>query len=267
MTILEEIFAYKRIEIAQRKQEKPIIELESEIRKNLPPVDFLEVLKNRSHPALIAEIKRRSPSRGLLSADFDPLNLARIYQENGAAALSILTDEHFFGGSLDILRRVSEQILSENKPRLPLLQKDFIFDTYQVYEARTCGADAILLIAASLDEGLLRDLNRLSLELCMTPLIEVHNANELLKVLRIHPRLIGINNRNLRDFNVNLETIDSLRPAIPPDIFLVAESGIHTIEDVRHLEGIGVNAILVGEALVTARDIPAQVRCLAQVEA
>jgi indole-3-glycerol phosphate synthase len=266
MTILEEIFTFKRLEIAKRKHEKPLIELESEIRKNLPPVDFLEVLKNRSHPALIAEIKRRSPSRGLLSKDFDPLNLARIYQENGAAAISILTDEHFFGGSLDILRQVSEKILSENKHRLPLLQKDFIFDTYQVYEARTYGADAILLIAASLDEGLLRDLNSLSQELCMTPLVEVHNADELQKALRIQPRLIGINNRDLRDFNVNLETIHSLRSAVPPDIFLVAESGIHTIEDIRHLEGIGVNAILVGEALVTARDIPTKVRCLAQME-
>jgi indole-3-glycerol phosphate synthase len=266
MTILQEIFAHKRLEIAGRKLEKTLAELRADVRRAPPPIDFCQALINRPHPALIAEIKRRSPSRGLLSREFDPLRLARIYQENGAAAISILTDEHYFGGGLDILSQVSDQIINGKTSRIPLLQKDFICDAYQVYEARIMGADAILLITACLNIELLSELHALALDLRMTPLVEVHNYEDLQKAKSIHPRLVGINNRDLRDFSVHMETIDSLRPHVPAGVLLVAESGIHTLEDVRHLEKIGVNAMLVGEALVTAGDIPAQVRCLSQVE-
>lgn len=266
MTILQEIFSHKRIEIARRMLEKPLTELEVEARQAPPPTDMIDALKGHAHPALIAEIKHRSPSRGLLSLDFDPLSLARIYQENGASAISVLTDEHYFGGSLEILGQVSNQVSSGSNSRLPLLQKDFICDEYQVYEARANRADAILLITAGLDKMQLCDLHSLAVELNMTPLMEVHNAGELQKALNCQSRVMGINNRDLNDFSIHLETVLTLRPYVPPDILVVAESGIHSVDDVTRLEDAGVDAILVGEALVSARDIAAQVRCLAQVD-
>ncbi len=267
MTILDEIFAHKKQEIIQRKSEVPPAEMSAAARQARPAIDFSVALGRRPHPALIAEIKQRSPSRGLLSPNFDPTALARLYQQNGAAAISVLTDEKYFGGGPHILHKLAAQFTRGELPRLPLLCKDFICDAYQVYEARVNGADAILLITAMLEKDELGALNSLVLELGMTPLVEVHNGEDLGKALECQPRVIGINNRDLHDFSVRMETFTSLRPVVPHGILVVAESGIHNREDVLHLERAGADAILVGEALISAGDIAAQVRSLAQVEA
>lgn len=203
---------------------------------------------------LIAEVKCASPSRGLLSPDFDPLKLAATYATNGAAAISVLTDERYFKGHLDYLRQIRQA------QAIPLLRKDFICDPYQVYEARAAGADALLLIAAELVLSQLADLQALTHSLGMAALVEVHNLPELETALQSGARLIGINNRNLHTFQVSLETSQELRPLIPAEICVVAESGIHSAADVARLAGINVQAVLVGEALVTAADTAAKVR-------
>lgn len=260
MSILAEIFAHKREEVAARKQACPLEEIRRRAELSPPARGFTTALRERAGawPALIAEIKRASPSRGRLSGETDPLRLARVYSENGAAAISVLTDEKYFQGSLADLRQVA---CLEGRP--PLLRKDFMCDSYQVYEAREAGADAVLLIAASLDGALLADLHALATELGLAALVEVHSREEIDRALTVEPALLGINNRNLRDFTVHLETTLDLRRHIPPGVCLVAESGIHTAEDVRRLAQAGIDAILVGEALVTAADPAARVRELA----
>jgi indole-3-glycerol phosphate synthase/phosphoribosylanthranilate isomerase len=249
MTILDDIFAYKRIELAEHKQARPLADVQAETAQATPPRDFVAALRESpSRPALIAEVKRASPSRGLLVQDFDPLCLARAYQQNGAAAISVLTDEHFFQGHLDYLKAIRKEV------DLPILRKDFVFDPYQVYEARAAGADAILLIVAMLSDEELHALHRLARALGMTALVEVHDEPELRRALALRPRLIGVNNRDLRTFAVDLATTERLRPFVPPDVTLVAESGIHTPADVDRLAQIGADAVLVGESLVTAGD-------------
>ncbi len=259
MSILEEIFAHKRTEVEKSRLELSLDAIQELADKATPARDFLSALRNGRGPgglpSLIAEVKHRSPSAGILLADFDPLRLARIYQQNGAAAISVLTDEHYFGGSLDILQRISELGLD-----VPLLRKDFIFDPYQVYEARMFGADAILLIAAELSAKRLNDLHRLASDLGMTPLIEVHNIEELRQALDCKPRLIGINNRNLHDFSVHLDVSLQLRPRIPEDVLVVSELGIRSRSDLLRLADAGVDAVLIGEALVTSPDVAAAVR-------
>jgi indole-3-glycerol phosphate synthase len=262
MTILDEIYAHTREEVALRERAVPLAEVRARAQGSRPPLDFVAALcAARRSPALIAEIKRASPSRGLLAPDFDPLRLARIYADNGAAALSVLTDERYFGGALDHLRQVAE-----SGPRLPLLRKDFVGDPYQVYEARAAGASAVLLIVALLSPGQLADLAALIGELGMAALVEVHDAAELEVALACRARLIGINNRNLADFSVDLGTAIRLRPQIPAGVCVVAESGIHSAADVARLAQAGMDAILVGEALVTAPDVAAAVRSLAGLE-
>jgi indole-3-glycerol phosphate synthase len=262
-SILKEIFEYKRLEIAHSKRMRPLEALVEQVRSAPPAFDFLGALKEaRGCPALIAEVKQRSPSRGQLAQQFDPLNLARLYAQNGARAISVLTDERYFGGSLEILQAVAAL-----PDRPPLLRKDFICDVYQLYEARAAGAEAVLLIVAGLQEIELRDLYLQSIELSLTPLVEVHTLAELEAGLKINPCLLGINNRNLNTFEVNLDTTLKLRPYIPDGVMVVAESGIHTWHDVASLAQVGVDAILVGEALVTAPDISARVRELAGVQA
>jgi indole-3-glycerol phosphate synthase len=310
MSKLDEIFAHKRTEIATQKAALSLAEMTALAAAAPSPRDFIAALRQaRPCPALIAEIKRGSPSRGLLVADFDPLRLAAIYAENGAAAISVLTDERFFGGSLDHLRAVAEQmratptalrlntgaelveaqradnaaalrqaqdsILTKHDcgtrqtPGLPLLRKDFICDAYQVYQARAAGADAILLIVAALAPDLLVELLTLAHDLGMAALVETHDEAELKIALASRARLIGINNRNLHDFSVSLETTLRLGRRVPAEVCLIAESGIFTAEDVARLAevereggGRGVDAILVGEALVTAADVAAKVRAL-----
>lgn len=261
MTILDEIFAHKREEVAARKRVCPLDEIRRKAEAAVPGLDFVAALRSQpaGWPALIAEIKRASPSRGRLVENFDPLRLAQVYRENGAAAISVLTDEKFFEGSLDYLRQVAGL-----PGRPPLLRKDFVCDPYQVYEAREAGADAVLLIAAYLEHAVLGDLQALANQLGMAALVEVHSRAEIDRVLAFNPSLVGINNRDLRDFSVHLETTLSLRPAVPSGVCLVAESGIHTPEDVGKLALAGIDAILVGEALVTTADPAARVRSLAQ---
>ena len=262
MTILDEIFAYKRLEVAEKRRCRSLAEVEQAAFEAAPAGDFtgalLEAAALNGSPALIAEIKRASPSRGPLAPGLDAITLAQIYQENGAAAISVLTDEHYFQGSLADLQAVAGSAIG-----MPVLRKDFLCDPYPVYEARLAGADAVLLIVAGLTPADLVTLHALADSLGMASLVEVHNLAELEIALSLNPALIGINNRDLRDFAVNLDTSTTLIRHIPQEICVVAESGIHTSGDVRRLAAAGVNAILVGEALVTAADIPAQVRNLA----
>lgn len=260
ISILENIFAYKHEEVAERCAQKPLDLVRQAAQAAPAALDFIAALRRQPAPALIAEIKRASPSKGLLVADFDPLRLASQYVSNGARAISILTDERYFQGSLDYLVKVRGQF-----PHIPLLRKDFLYDPYQLYEARAAGADAVLLIAAGLAGEQLSELHALAIELGMAALVEVHNFEELEQVLPLQPQLVGVNNRDLHTFQVDLETTLSLRPYIPPVVTLVAESGIHSAADVARLANAGVNAILVGEALVTAADTPAKVRELSSL--
>jgi len=263
MSILAEIFAHKEHEVASRKRVKPLAEVRAEAESAPTPPDFVAALQSarqtHASPALIAEIKKASPSRGMLAPNFDPLHLAQLYCQNGAAAISVLTDERYFQGRLEYLAQVHACL-----PAAPLLRKDFILDPYQLYEARAAGASAALLIVAGLDASRLRDLHNLALELGLAPLVEVHTLAELETALSCKPILVGVNNRDLRDFSVSLQTTGDLRPFIPAGICLVAESGIHTRQDVETLKDAGTDAILVGEALVTARDIGEKARELSQ---
>jgi indole-3-glycerol phosphate synthase len=231
------------------------------------PRDFLAALSRsrRGLPlSLIAELKRASPSKGILAPSLDLFQVADIYAENGASAISVLTDEKFFHGNLDTLR----ELRFTRSLSLPLLRKDFILAESQIYESRANGADAILLIAAALtDDSRFADLHSLALELGLTPLVEVHDETEIERVLKLKGiRLIGINNRNLATFEVSLQTTERLHPMIPADVFVVSESGIFSSSDVGRLAKANVDAILVGEALVTAEDIAAKVRELASLK-
>ena len=256
MTILEEIFQNKHEEVRKQKNAVSIEVLKQDIGKVEPPLDFLCFSQEPNHkPALIAEIKRASPSRGDFAMNVDPVSLARVYSENGAAAISVLTENKYFKGSLEYLRAVRKIL-----PNMPLLRKDFICDPYQVYESRAAGADAVLLIVAGILPDLLNELFILINTLGMTALIEVHNEPELEIALHCRPSLIGVNNRDLRDFSVNLETSKSMRSLIPDSIMMVSESGIHNQSDVEKLAQVNVDAILVGEAIVTAVDIGKKVR-------
>ena len=258
---LAEIIANKRHEIARLN----LKDLRQAAGSAPAPQDFLAAIRRLSGQAvrLIAELKLASPSRGILAAGLDLVRVARVYEENGAAAISVLTDEKYFHGKLETLRdlRFKEGI------SVPLLRKDFIIDPAQVYEARANGADAILLIAAALpDDHLLAALHELSLSLGMAPLVEVHSAAEVERIRKINDlHLVGINNRDLSTFQVSLETSENLRPLIPPGVAVISESGIFNAVDVGRLAKASFDAVLVGEALVTAPDIPARVRELSQV--
>jgi indole-3-glycerol phosphate synthase len=255
--ILSQILAQKQVEIAALDA----VALRHAAESAPAPRDFLAALNRRRNGlplALIAELKRASPSKGLLAPHLDLFQVADIYAENGAAAISVLTDEKFFLGSLDTLRALR----TSHPAPVPLLRKDFIIHESQIYEARAAGADAILLIAAALpDDARFADLHACALNLGLTPLVEVHDEAETERALRLEGiRLIGINNRNLTTFEVSLATTECLRPQIPAELTVVAESGIFTAADVARLAKANVDAILVGEALVTAPDIAAKVR-------
>jgi indole-3-glycerol phosphate synthase len=229
----------------------PVEDLKKRIGEASTPRGFLKAIRSRvatGQPAVIAEIKKASPSKGLLRADFRPADIARSYERHGATCLSVLTDEEFFQGSDAHLQQAREACA------LPVLRKDFTIDAYQVYEARVLGADAVLLIVAALAEARLRELNALARELGMDVLIEVHDAPELERALALQPALIGINNRDLRTFRTTLETTLSLFGKIPAESVAVTESGIHAPEDVVLMRARGVNAFLVGEAFMKADD-------------
>jgi indole-3-glycerol phosphate synthase len=255
--ILGKILAQKQVEIAALDA----LALRCAAESAPAPRDFLAALTRRRSGlplALIAELKRASPSKGLLAPHLDLFQVADIYTENGAAAISVLTDEKFFLGSLNTLLALR----TSHPAPVPLLRKDFIISDIQIYEARANGADAILLIAAALpDDTHFANLHACALALGLTPLVEVHDEAETERALKIpNIKLIGINNRDLATFEVSLTTTERLRPIIPTGITVVAESGIFTVSDVARLAKAGVDAILVGEALVTAPDIAAKVR-------
>ncbi len=271
VTILSEIFVHKRAEVAEQKKRVPMIELRRQIETARPPLDFVAALKAARRPALIAEVKKGSPSKGVMVADFDPLRLAQTYAANGAAAISVLTDEKYFGGALDYLRQIAALNLRRKLPEglepsgsfagVPLLRKEFICDPYQVYEARAAGADAVLLIVAELSDHELFTFQNRTRHLGMAALVEIHTYYELARALRCGATLVGINNRDLRDFTVNLDTTRRLRPLLPPQVTVVAESGIRSPDDFC---GLGADAVLVGEAIVRAGDVAVKVRELAR---
>ncbi len=251
--ILDEIIDHKKGSLPRRKANMPLAKLEQKALEQRPPRDFIKALK-RDGIKLIAEVKRASPSRGLLAPGLDAPSLARTYRSSGAAAISVLTDSKYFKGSLTDLEAVRAAV------DIPLLRKDFIVDPYQVYEARASGADAVLLIAAaSLAVEIMRPLMEAVQSLGMQSLVEVHNEKELDWVLTLKPKMIGINNRDLSNFKVDLNTTLKLRERVPRDVVVVSESGIHTRADVLKLQKVGVDAILVGEALVTSGDPAAKI--------
>ncbi len=249
--ILRRILQRKAEEVVEACERLPLRELQSRMASAPPPRGFVAAMEARiaaGKAAVIAEIKKASPSRGVLRDPFDPAAIARSYEAGGAACLSILTDRDFFQGSPDYLRAAREVTA------LPVLRKDFIIDAYQVYEAREMGADCILLIVAALGDAQLHELTALSHQLGMDVLVEVHDAGELDRALRLPVRLIGINNRDLRTFETRLQTTLDLLPAIPDDRLVVTESGILTADDVADMRTHAVHAFLVGEAFMTVAD-------------
>lgn len=249
--ILQKILRRKTEEISTRSQQIPLNTLRQHAATMPPPRGFADALAHRwyaQQPAVIAEIKKASPSKGILRDPFDPVTIAQSYEQAGATCLSVLTDVDFFQGSDAYLQAVREVV------DLPLLRKDFTIDAYQIYEARTLGADCILLIVAALNDTQLHDLAQLAAELSLDVLVEVHDAEELARAITLQPRLIGINNRNLRTFETHLETTLDLLDTLSADQLVVSESGIHTPVDVQRLLDAGVYAFLVGEAFMRADD-------------
>ncbi|HEY93046.1 MAG TPA: indole-3-glycerol phosphate synthase TrpC [Dehalococcoidia bacterium] len=251
--MLNRIIAQKRKEVEQRKKSMPLSWLEERIAHRQAPLDFALALDG-DYTRLIAEVKRSSPSRGVICPNFNPVELAKSYAQGGAAAISVLTEADYFEGSIDYLAAIREEV------RLPLLRKDFIFDPYQVYESSAYGADALLLIVAILSQEQLEGLLSLSHSLGLRCLVEVHSEDEVERALLSQAKIIGINNRDLHTFTIDINTTYRLRPLIPQQRIVVSESGISSQGDVEKLRGWGVNAVLVGEALVTASDVQNKVR-------
>jgi indole-3-glycerol phosphate synthase len=259
-TFLTKILDHKAEEVSRQAMKVPLAALEERIGRAAEPRDFAAALRRPGATALIAEVKKASPSRGVLLEAFDHLAIARDYTEGGAAAISVLTDVRFFQGSLKYLEAIRQL---PGAP--PLLRKDFIIDPYQVYEARAYGADALLLIVAALDDGQLRDLLALTGELGMQALVEVHDEAELARAMAVGAPVVGVNNRDLHSFQISLDTtarLARLLPAGPGRPALVSESGIFTPGHVAQVRALGADAVLVGEALVTSPDILGQVRAL-----
>jgi indole-3-glycerol phosphate synthase len=256
--ILDEIVEYTKRELENIKNSSPICELEKLALAQTTPKSLSRALSDQSIK-LICEVKKASPSKGVICKDFNPVNIAKTYAENGAAAISVLTEEKYFKGSLDYLKEIRDT-LGEDRP--PLVRKDFIFDPYQVFQARAYGADCLLLIAAILSLDSLNELLNLSHNLGMECLVEVHNEAELETVLKTGAKIIGINNRDLRTFKTDLNVTKRLKKLIPGDRIVVSESGISNKEDIVELQSCGVTNFLVGEALTASPDIAAKMRQL-----
>jgi len=252
-TILDKIVATKRLEIERAKAEAPEVNLRSRLADAPPVRDFFTPLAAVGPIKLIAEVKKASPSAGVIRADFDPVEIARTYEAHGATCISVLTDQSYFQGRLEYLTQIREAV------SLPVLRKDFILDTYQLLEARAAGADAVLLIAECLDDCNLRKLFNVACELGMTPLVELYEPDNLQRVFDAGAMLVGVNNRNLHTFEVDLDHTIRMRERVPDECVLVGESGIKTHDDVMRLESAGVDAILVGESLTREPDIGAAV--------
>lgn len=247
--ILQKIVVTKREEIAQALTKTPLAQMRADAESRVLTRDFVGALRSKitaGLPAVIAEVKKASPSKGVIRPDFIPADIAQSYAQFGAACLSVLTDRQYFQGSPDYLKQARASC------HLPVLRKDFIVDPYQVYEARAMGADCILLIAACLDDAQLAELEAIALGLNMAVLVEVHDRDELQRALQLKTPLLGINNRNLRTFEVTLDTTLGMLADVPADKLLITESGILTRDDVRTLRAAGVNAFLVGEAFMRA---------------
>lgn len=252
-TILDQIVAWKQQEVVAAQRAVPRGELEARLGTAPPVRDFAAALRSHHPLGLIAEVKKASPSAGLIRSDFDPVAIAECYAAHGAACVSVLTDERYFQGRLEYLTQIRAAI------GLPVLRKDFIIDRYQVLEARVSCADAILLIAECLDDVSLRDLFDYAGELGLQCLVELYEPDNLERVLRLNPALVGVNNRNLKTMTTDLEHCIRLRAQIPAEVLLVGESGIHCRGDVERLQSAGIHAILVGETLMRSPEIGAKV--------
>ncbi len=259
-SILDEIVARKKREIATARLRVPFKQLEEQLAAASAPRGFLRSLRAAKAPALIAEVKKASPSAGLIRPDFDPAAIAAHYEAAGAACLSVLTDEHFFQGSLNALQMARARVA------IPVMRKEFIIDRYQIAEARVAGADCILLIAECLDDHNLHDLYHYAQQLGMDVLIELHDAHNLQRVLNTGTELVGVNNRDLRTFVTSLDHTFSLQRQIPPNVLLVSESGISSHADILRLREFSVGAVLVGESLMRQPDIQRAVRRLLEGE-
>ena len=249
--ILQKIVAVKHEEVAAALGKKSLATMRADAESRVLTRDFEGAMRNKiaaGQAAVIAEVKKASPSKGILRADFIPADIAQSYAEHGAACLSVLTDKQFFQGSVDYLKQARASC------DLPGLRKDVMVDAYQVYEARAMGADAILLIAACLDDAQMADLEAIARSLDMAVLVEVHDREELARALKLKTRLVGINNRNLRSFEVTLQTTLDMLPDVPADRLLVTESGILKVEDVQRMRNANVHAFLVGEAFMRAKE-------------
>jgi indole-3-glycerol phosphate synthase len=247
--ILDKIVAVKREEVAASLRHKPLDVVRADAESRVLTRDFEGAMRAKiaaGQAAVIAEIKKASPSKGVLRAEFIPADIAQSYAEFGAACLSVLTDKQFFQGSVDFLKQARASC------DLPVLRKDFMIDPYQIYEARAMGADAVLLIAACLDDAQMADMEAVARSLDMAALVEVHDRAELDRALKLKTRLVGINNRNLKTFEVSLQTTLDMLPDVPADRLLITESGIQTPEDVRRMREAQVHAFLVGEAFMRA---------------
>jgi indole-3-glycerol phosphate synthase len=256
--ILDEILFQKKQEVINRKQRVPLNELKRSLEsRKVIPRDFAAAISRKPGDKikLIAEIKKASPSAGIIRPDFNPNQIAEIYEQTGANAISVLTDEKFFSGKLEYLTEI------RNRISLPLLRKDFIVDEYQVYESAIAGADAILLIVAALDDMQLRHFAQLTQkEIGLYTLVEVHNQQELDCALKIEPEIIGINNRDLKTFQVDLETTERLVKEIPKDCIIISESGFKTRYDVLRMQALGIDALLIGETFMRSQDISLKIK-------